>query len=284
MTSSKISFPVRDYDLAATLECGQTFRWRRENDSWIGIVGERWLRLRAGKNFIHAETTPPNKDWRWLENYLQTKVELDSVLATFPDDEPLRLAKTSCHGLRLLRQDPWETLASFICSSTKRIVQIRQIIGLLCKNFGERIVTPVGHAEEFSFPSAQNIASLTERDLRDCKMGFRAPNLLKTARKIADGEINLDGLGGLNLAGARGDLVKLPGVGRKIADCTLLFGFGFPTAFPIDTWILKVLREFYFPRRRPSAKRLIQFSETYFGPNAGYAQQYLFHHVRTRKK
>ena len=284
MRLQTISFRVSDYDLSATLDCGQCFRWKRDGDAWIGIVGGRWVRLRARDDLIHAETAAPVKDWGWLGNYLQLDVDLAAVLASFPDDEPLRLAKISCRGLRLLRQDPWETLASFICSSTKQIVQIQQIISLLCERFGGRIETPPGFPAAFAFPPVEKIAALTERELRDCKMGFRAPNLLKTARKIADGEIHLERLRSFGIAEARAELMKLPGVGRKIADCVLLFACGFQTAFPIDVWVMKALREFYFRRRHVTAKRLIEFSETHFGPNAGYAQQYLFHYARTRKK
>ena len=284
MRQQTISFRVSDYDLSATLGCGQAFRWKQDGDAWIGIVGGHWVRLRAQDDLIHAETAAPVKNWDWLETYLQIGIDLDVVLASFPDDEPLRLAKISCRGLRLLRQDSWETLASFICSSTKQIVQIRQIIALLCENFGEQIETPAGHPAAFAFPSAQKIASLNERELRGCKMGFRAPNLLKTARKIADGEIHLERLCSFELAEARAELMSLPGVGRKIADCVLLFAYGFQTAFPIDVWVIKALREFYFRRRRVTAKKLIQFSETHFGPFAGYTQQYLFHYARTRTR
>ncbi len=284
MRPQTISFRVSDYDLSTTLGCGQCFRWTQEGDAWIGIVGSHWVRLRARGNLIHAETAAPVKSWNWLETYLQVGIDLDAVLASFPDDESLRLAKISCHGLRLLRQDPWETLASFICSSTKQIVQIQQIIALLCERFGERIETPPGFPAAFAFPSVEKIASLTERDLRDCKMGFRAPNLLKTARKIAGCEIHLERLRSFELAEAREELMKLPGVGRKIADCVLLFAYGFQTAFPIDVWVMKVLREFYFRRRRVTSKKLVEFSETHFGAYAGYAQQYLFHYVRTAEK
>jgi N-glycosylase/DNA lyase len=113
-------------------------------------------------------------------------------------------------------------------------------------------------------------------------MGFRAPYLLATARKAASREIDLAGLGELPVESARSALVQLPGVGRKIADCVLLFAYGFPSAFPVDVWVMKALRRLYFPRRRASLPALHRFAATYFGPNAGYAQQYLFHYMRKR--
>jgi N-glycosylase/DNA lyase len=204
------------------------------------------------------------------------------VLATFPDDEPMRAAVNACRGLRLLRQDSWECLASFILSSTKQIVQIRQIIALLCERFGEPVPAAPGHPPVHAFPSPARLAGATEAELRACKMGFRAPYLLATARRVAAGELDLDRLRRLSPEMARAELLHLPGVGRKIADCVLLFAYGFPAAFPVDVWVMKALRRLYFPKRRPAAKRLRHFSETHFGVNAGYAQQYLFHYMRTK--
>ena len=188
---------------------------------------------------------------------------------------------TACRGLRLLRQDPWECLASFILSSTKQIVQIRQIVGLLCERFGSPVVTPPGDEAAFAFPSAERLAAATEAELRACKMGFRAPNLLTAARQVAARKIDLRALHFCSVEEARERLTQLPGVGPKIANCVLLFAYGFQQAFPVDVWVMKALRQLYFPKRRPSPQKLQRFVATHFGPNAGYAQQYLFHYVRT---
>jgi len=214
----------------------------------------------------------------------------------------------------VLRQDPWECLASFILSSTKQIVQIRQIISLLCERFGEPIITnPVAadvsrrtfpsvkvvsadsrprlrfhgpdlcrNCSSHSFPTPQRIAAAAEAELRACKMGFRAPHLLAAARQIADGKFDLDRPRHLPLAEARAELMKLRGVGSKIADCVLLFAYGFDAAFPVDVWVKRALHQLYFPRRRVTAKRLRHFAATHFGPHAGCAQQYLFHYMRTK--
>ena len=113
-------------------------------------------------------------------------------------------------------------------------------------------------------------------------MGFRAPYLLATARLIAGGQFDLARLQALPVEVARAELMQLPGVGRKIADCVLLFAYGFESAFPVDVWVMKALRQLYFPRRKASLQRLHRFAATHFGPRAGYAQQYLFHYMRTR--
>jgi N-glycosylase/DNA lyase len=218
-----------------------------------------------------------------LSDYLQLDLNLAEVVRTFPDDEPIRAAVAACRGLRLLRQDPWECLASFILSSTKQIVQIQQIIALLNQRFGEPVPVAAGHAPAFAFPPPERLARCSEAELRACKMGFRAPYLLDTARAIAGGQFDLERLRGLPVEIARSELMNLSGVGRKIADCVLLFAYGFPTAFPVDVWVMKALKQLYFPRKRKvNLKSLHRFSDQHFGPHSGYAQQYLFHYVRMK--
>ena len=332
MAISQHLIHVRDYDLAATLTSGQAFRWNQIGDGWEGIVGRRWVRLEIRPNGFIAQTAGDPDDWNWLENYLQTRVDLDSILSSFPDDEPMRAAVDACRGLRLLRQEPWECLASFILSSTKQIVQIRQIVEALCQRYGEPVPTPVGRPAINAFPSAERIAALSEAELRACKMGFRAPKLLATARLVASGAVRLEKLGEVSLTEAspptapgapvshpavrevpietrrigdrrsvgpadadalrgdsplekaRAELLRCPGVGEKIANCVLLFACGFPDAFPVDVWVMKAMRELYFPKRRPQPARLRRFIATHFGPNAGWAQQYLFHYMRVKKR
>ena len=312
--SHHATFPISDYDLAATLESGQAFRWNFQEGGWHGIIANRWVRLRADEFSITAETGGPVSEWNWLTDYLQLDLDLRKVIATFPDDEPMRAAVQACRGLRLLRQEPWECLASFILSSTKQIVQIRQIVALLCERFGEpvsrsstrrepgrggrlletEIPSPQpsprlgGEREKeapcFAFPSPERIATVSEAELRACKMGFRAPHLLNAARQIAEEKLDLERLRQLCYAEAREELMKLRGVGGKIADCVLLFAYGFDGAFPVDVWVERALQQLYFPRRRASDKRLRRFAATHFGPHAGYAQQYLFHYMRTKMK
>jgi N-glycosylase/DNA lyase len=126
--ATKIIFRVRDYDLAATLNSGQVFRWQQIENSWTGVVGKNFARLTQTDGGILAETSAAIDDLDWLRDFLQTGTNLAAVLKTFPDDEPMRAAVAACPGLRLIKQDPWECLASFILSSTKQIVQNRQIV------------------------------------------------------------------------------------------------------------------------------------------------------------
>jgi len=268
---------VKNYDLAATLTSGQAFRWIFRDNAWNGVIGEKFVQLRQSADGILAATPLPCVNWTWAEEYLQTHVNLREVISTFPDDEPMRAAVEACHGLRLLRQDPWECLASFILSSTKQIVQIQQIVRAVCECYGE----PIARSQMNAFPTAQKLASVSEQNLRACKMGFRAPYLLETARIIASGKLDLESLRAMKTPEAREALCELPGVGEKIANCVLLFAYGFQDAFPVDVWVQKALRHLYFPKRKPSKQKLIKFIQTHFGPNAGYAQQYLFHYMRT---
>jgi N-glycosylase/DNA lyase len=275
------TFTVCDYNLAATLASGQAFGWHQHDRWWAGVIGTYWVRLRSDPDSITAETASPVANWDWLTHYLQLDLDLREVVRSFPDDEPMRAAVVACRGLRLLRQDPWECLASFILSSTKQIVQIRQITSLLCERYGQPLAVASGWPAAFAFPSADCLARLTEAELRSCKMGFRAPYLLATARLIAGGQLELARLQTLPVESARQALLALPGVGRKIADCVLLFAYGFQSAFPVDVWVMRALQQLYFPRRRVRVQRLHRFAATHFGPCAGYAQQYLFHYIRT---
>ncbi|MBN9692106.1 MAG: DNA-3-methyladenine glycosylase 2 family protein [Verrucomicrobia bacterium] len=276
-------FAVQNYNLDATLDSGQAFRWWRSGASWEGIIHGRWVRLRALPDALEAETVEDPGTWDWLTHYLGLTENLEEILTTFPADEPLRAAVQACPGLRLLRQDPWECLASFILSSTKQIIQIRQCVALLSRDFGSPIPGPDPTQPLHAFPTALQLADVPESALRSCKLGFRAKYLSAAARAIAGGDLDLDQLTKLTTAVARERLTQLPGVGPKIANCVLLFAYGRQDAFPVDVWVLRALEELYFPRRRPNPQTLIRFTETHFGPNAGYAQQYLFHYVRTQR-
>jgi len=263
--------PVRhpDFDLAATLECGQAFRWQRGPGGWFtGVVGKRALRVRQVGDTLEGDVD---------SHYFALDIALRDVVATFPvDDEPLRVAVQKHWGLRVLRQESWETLASFIASSTKQIVQIRQIVAELSRRFGEPLRDGY-HA----FPLVADIARLSHKELWDCKLGFRAKNLLAAARMIDGGKVDLRPLPAMEYERAVEELLKLPGVGEKIANCVLLFSCGFEQAFPVDVWIERALRRLYFPRRKVTARQLRDFARSHFGPYAGWAQQYLFFNERT---
>ncbi|MCX7887202.1 MAG: hypothetical protein N3B01_08150 [Verrucomicrobiae bacterium] len=248
---------VHDFNLAITLECGQTFRWHRTADGWFeGVVQGRLRRVRQSGGRLEGDVDP---------HYFALDVSLRDIAATFPPVPMLRTALRRYWGLRVLRQQPWETLASFILSSAKQIPQIQQVVELLARRFGE----PIG-AVHFAFPTPQAIARASRADLHACKVGFRAPYLQEAARRVADGRLDLSRLALMEYQRAKEELLKLPGVGEKIADCVLLFSCGHNQAFPVDVWMKRVL------------KRLKR--KVCFGPYAGWAQQYLYHAERQRRQ
>jgi N-glycosylase/DNA lyase len=264
-----------DFDLALTLGCGQVFHWRREGAGWLGMVGDQALFVEQRG----AELLVPAGKEEIARHYFALDHPLAEICATFPNDPSMAAASAFCRGLRLVRQPVWECLATFITSSMKQVAHIAQISHVLRQRYGVRAEWK--GRKLFAYPTPEALARLTESDLRACALGYRAKNLLASARLIAEGAIDLAAIAKMDDAAACAELCRLPGVGEKVANCALLFGFGRLRAFPIDVWIERVLREIYFPRKRKvTPRRLREFSASYFGEYSGYAQQYLFHHAR----
>ena len=274
-----------DFDLAKTLDSGQVFHWQKAGSGFVGTIGDvpayvtqedDVLKVRCGA----APAGSPRRPLpRIVAHYFALDHPLAEICATFPDDPIMTAAGDFCRGLRIIRQPKWECLATFICSSMKQVAHIRQISAALRKRFGEQ--RAIDDQVVYTFPSPQRIARATEKELRQCKLGYRAKNLRATAQLVSSGEFNLKAWTALSDAALREQLCALPGVGAKIANCVMLFAFERLRAFPIDVWIERVLRQQYFPRRKKmTAQQLREFSETYFGKHGGYAQQYLFHYAR----
>ena len=256
---------VADFDLAHTLMCGQAFRWTAGTDGWFtGIVGQHVSRLRQTGPLLEGDID---------RHYLGLDESLLDIVATFPEVDTLQQAVRQHWGLRVLRQEPWETLASFIASSTKQIVQIRQIVENLARRFGQPL-----SEEAFTFPDASALAKATLPQLRACKLGFRAEYLLAAARMVDRGELDLEALPALEYERALEELTKIHGVGEKIANCTLLFSCGFDQAFPIDVWMQRSLHRLGWRGKKITRAAVLK----HFGPYAGWAQQYLFYSERLR--
>ncbi len=279
----QVFWEAPDYDLGETLNSGQAFRWMPLEGGWEGILGNQWVWLGQKGNQICLQTCSRTPSLlATIRDYLQLDLDYEEVLASFPKDRVMRQAIRQCRGLRILKQPPWECLASFILSSTKQIIQIRDVVETLSLRYGAEIKAPSGALGRRAFPEVAVIASCSEKELRACRMGFRAPNLLGAARAIVEGRLDLSALHVLECEEAREKLLDLRGVGRKIADCVLLFAYGKQRAFPVDVWVARALRELYFPARKEvSLKELQAFSDSHFGHWGGYAQQYLFHYMRT---
>ena len=276
MSRALAEIAAPEFDLALTLGCGQVFHWRRHGAGWLGLIGEAPCYAEQ-----HGDTLlVPRGMEKIAARYFALDHPLEKMRATFPDDPAMNAAADACRGLRLVRQPHWECLATFITSAQKAVVHIAQISHTLRERYG-RAVNWNGE-RLFSYPDPGALAALEEKDLRACALGYRAKNLLRTARMIAGGEVDLESVASLGDEEAALELQRLAGVGPKVAACALLFGFERLAAFPIDVWIERILRSIYFARKRKvTTKRLREFSARYFGAFGGYAQQYLFHHART---
>jgi N-glycosylase/DNA lyase len=288
MDLTRIEAP--DFDLAMTLNSGQVFHWEKIGDGFYGMIGDRAVYAEQREDILKVrfgETPKPARETRALSkivaDYFALDHPLEEICASFPRDPVMDAARDFCRGLRIIRQPQWECLATFICSSMKQVAHIRQISRALRQRFGQR--KQICGGEVFSFPSPEALARTTERELRKCGLGYRAKNLLATAKHVASGEADLDSWRALSERQLRERLCELPGVGMKVANCVMLFAYERIAAFPIDVWIERVLRESYFIRgRKVTSKAMAEFVANYFGAHGGYAQQYLFHHARMTGK
>jgi N-glycosylase/DNA lyase len=284
-----IEISAPDFDLAITLDSGQVFHWQRADNGFLGAIGDLPVYVEQRGELLRAKVASacsryPGIDAKdahaTIAHYFALDHPLAEICASFPADPIMNAARDFCHGLRIIRQPKWECLATFICSSMKQVAHIRQISAALRSRFGDQ--REIGGRVLHTFPSAQRIGRASERQLRECALGYRAKSLRATAQFVSSGKCNLEAWSALPDGELRKHLCALPGVGAKIANCVMLFGYERLHAFPIDVWIERVLRQHYFARRKKmTARQLREFCETYFGEHGGYAQQYLFHHART---
>lgn len=250
------------FSLKDTLDCGQCFRWECLPDgSFHGIVSGRELTVSQRPEGVLFHRTG-QEDFPFWRRYFDLDTDYAAMALLFSQDETLRLACERAGGIRLLRQDPWEALCSFIISQNNNIPRIKGIVSRLCEGFGD----PVEGG--FSFPSPEVLARCSLEDLAPLRAGFRAKYILDAAQKAASGALPLDQLETLPLPQAREALMTVHGVGPKVAECALLYGFHRLEAFPVDTWIKKALAR-YYPGGFPA-----------FAEPRGVAQQFLFHYIR----
>ena len=257
---------MQHFNLAETLDCGQSFRYEKTDDGYEGIAYGRIISLQQNDgNLILKDMTLQEFESTWKEYFdLQRDYgKLRSFLIEH-GGEPMKLATEFSPGLRHMRQDPWEMLISFILSQNTNIPRIKTMIRRLCENFGERL-----DCGSHTFPTSEKLAALNSSELAVIKCGYRAGFLIDAARRTADGRFNPTELKNLETQKIREELLKIHGVGPKVADCILLLGFGRIEVCPVDVWIKRALEK-YYPKGLP--KKL--------APYAGLVQQYLFHFIR----
>jgi N-glycosylase/DNA lyase len=279
------------FNFDVTLCCGQVFRWDKKGDWWYGVAGGKAIKVRQ----VDGELEFANADTEFVENYFGLDDDLQKISATVGRDAHIRQALREFWGLRIIRQDPWECLISYICSTYKNIPAIRHMLLNLSRRFGEKTV--LDGREFFTFPTPERLAGAALKDLLDCGLGYRAKYVQETSKRIFENSFELESLRQLPYPQAKKQICSFAGVGPKVADCVLLFSLGKTEAFPVDRWIERVILNHYAEKLPPELSQKLQqrralsnadydrlnvFGREYFGEYAGYAQEYLYHYERVK--
>ena len=257
---------VKDFNLEHTLECGQIFRINRE-DNWYYInARDRFFKICQDKNEI--EFYGADKDF--IIHFFSLNENLSKILKEINKDKYIKKSIDKYRGLRILKQDPWECLISFICSAASNIPRIKSKLSALSVSFGKK--KSMDGVDDYTFPKPGNINNYEK--IVNAKTGFRAEYIFEANNSVNIKKLN--SLKTLSYENAKNELKKVNGVGDKVADCVMLFSLGFSQAFPVDTWIKKTMQLLYFDNNTVSNEKIRRFGLDYFGSYAGYAQQYLF--------
>lgn len=278
------------FNLDFTLCCGQTFRWKKQGEWWYGIVAQEWFKIRQDSEKLEFQGS--NEEFVW--NYFRLDDDLPNVLSNINKDKTIQTAITRFKGLRILRQEPWECLVSYICATYKTISAIKHMLANLSRMFGEEI--RLDDQNFHIFPKPARLAKAEMQQLIACGLGYRAKYVQETAKMICEGALDLERLKKASYEKSKQELMNLPGVGPKVADCALLFSLEKLEAFPVDVWIKRTILNHYsehLPKEfvdrvltresldSSTYQKLNSFGREYFGPYAGYAQEYLYHYERT---
>lgn len=269
------------FDLAESLESGQAHRWRKLGDGWYsGVLGRRLIHIRqnpAGAEYrVAGWGGRPGATNALLHSYFRLDDDIHAIYADICRDRRVAEMVERYPGLRILRQEPWECTVAFICSATSNIPRIHQNMESMADSLGEPL--ELDGEVRHTFPSPESLASAGEGFLRELGLGFRAPYVVAAARRVCDGELDLDELIRLPYPDTKARLMGCYGIGAKIADCIAVFSLEKLEAFPVDVWVRRALAEWYFPRqKKPPDRAMVEWAQGYFGQYAGYSQQYLFH-------
>lgn len=281
------------FSLDFTLECGQAFRWKKIGEWQYGVVRQNVVKVRQNEDVLEFQAYPEELNSKFLKSYFRLDDDLPKIYFLIVKDEHIKAAVERFEGLRLMRQEPWECLISYICATYKNISAIKDMILNISKRFGKKLL--FDGLEFYTFPKPNELANANIEELRACKLGFRAEHVLEVSRKVNAREFNIEALKELNYEVAKNELMKLPGVGPKVANCVLLFSLGMLEAFPIDVWMKRIVMEYYADNFEPlfvkkvlskksltrgESNRIGLFGRRYFGRFVGYAQEYLYHFKR----
>ncbi|MBU5427730.1 8-oxoguanine DNA glycosylase [Tissierella pigra] len=267
---------IKNFDPKHIFECGQAFRWYVEEDnSYTTIAYGKVLNVKKdGNDIILSDTNMEDFNNIWYR-YFDLERDYNEIKKQLSKDPILADAINFGEGLRILNQEPFEMVISFITSANNQIPRIKKSIELMSKNYGEKI-----DEKYYSFPTPQSLSKVNPEDLKEiCKVGFRGERIVETAKIIAKGELNLNSIFNLNRDEGKELLMTLPGVGPKVSDCILLFAFNKDEAFPVDVWVKRVMEYFYL-KEETNVKHIGEHGARIFGSLAGFAQQYLFYYAR----
>jgi len=266
-----------DFDLRLSMGCGQVFGWEWDGEWCIGMIGPSAVALRQAGDEIHYISDGGARA-RAIRAYLGLYDDYGRIMRSIARDDFMKKALKVGRGLRILKQDAWPCLGSYILSSNNRVERIQSLVMEISMRMGE--AHSVGGRMVYAFPEPEVLAACHEGDIRSCGAGFRSPYLNESARMIATGEVDLDVVAGLPYDQAKETLKRLPGVGEKVADCVLLFAFSMGEAFPVDVWIKRAVERVYFNSRDLKVREIHEFARSHFGEYAGYAQEYMYHYAR----
>lgn len=257
----------RDMDIYKTFECGQCFRWNAdESGAYYGVVNGYGAKVWNEADSVYIMSEAPAEMW---QDYFDLNLDYDEISRSFDCGDYLDTCKQFGMGIRILRQESWEALCSFIISQCNNISRIKGIVERLCCMYGDEI--EFEGKTYYSFPSAEKLSLLKESDLAPIRCGYRAEYIIIAAKAVASGELNLEELKKTDCKAAVKKLREFRGIGEKVANCVVLFGLGHMEAFPIDVWMKRALAE-NFPE---------DFNPETLGEYAGLAQQYIFYYART---
>ncbi len=271
-------YNIDHFRLEQTFMCGQCFRWYRDgNGVFRGVVGKEAVKMYyVDENTIFVESTNP--DLVYWSHYLNFSSDYNKIEESLSGDELLKKAIEKGRGIRIVKQEPWETIVSFIISANNNIPRIKKIIEKLCERFGNKI--EFDREVFYGFPDPETLAVLSPEDLAEIKCGFRDKYIIDAAKKVASGEINLEKIHLMTDEDAKKELMKIKGVGPKVADCILLFAYQRHKIFPLDVWTKRILKEQY----NVEEKEAEGFIKEKFGNYAGFAQQYLYNYFAVEKE
>lgn len=270
---------IMPFNLKIIAEGGQAFRWNYKKDNtYVGVAGDFVIEVCQDSDKLIAKSNKNEDIIDFLIDYFDLARDYKKIENELLKFEEIADAVLYCSGYRILFQDPWETIISFIISANNQIRNIKKTIENICQRYGNPL--EFQGRTYYSFPRPEILANLSCDELAETRCGYRAKYIIETAKMVTSKKVDIYNLGKLSTDEARPELLRLPGVGRKVADCILLYSMRKFDAFPIDVWIKRILEHIYFNGKEMPIKKLQKFAESRFGNLAGFAQQYLFYYAR----